>query len=120
MEKTDLPGGNDYNITHYPANTSPSVCADACEADSKCQSWTYVIRGLPAGSGDCCLKSSVPCPVTSGGASASCKFVCSKRENSHDNTPTQNSNPGTSGAKTNTTLKNCGTSDSTSCEVRGV
>ena len=86
MEKTDLPGGNDYNITHYPANTSPSVCADACEADSKCQSWTYVIRGLPAGSGDCCLKSSVPCPVTSGGASASCKFLCSKRENFHDNT----------------------------------
>ena len=97
MEKTDLPG-DDYNVTHYPANTSPSVCADACEADAKCHAWTYVIRGLPAGSGDCCLKSSVPCPVTSGDASGSC----------------------TSGAKTNTTLKNCGTSDSTSCEVHYV
>jgi len=97
MKKTDMPG-SDYNVTHYPVNTSPSVCASACEADSKCKAWTYVVRGEPAGSGDCCLKSDIPCPVTSGGASQSC----------------------TSGSKTNTTLKNCGNTDTTSCEIHYV
>jgi sucrose-6-phosphate hydrolase SacC (GH32 family) len=97
MKKTDMPG-SDYNVTHHPVNTSPSVCASACEADSKCKAWTYVVRGEPAGSGDCCLKSDIPCPVTSGGASQSC----------------------TSGSKTNTTLKNCGNTDTTSCEIHYV
>jgi sucrose-6-phosphate hydrolase SacC (GH32 family) len=85
MKKTDMPGG-DYNITHFPPNTDATVCEARCAADDKCKAWTYVIRGSPAGSGDCCLKNSVPCPVTSGGASASC----------------------TSGAKTATTLPSCG------------
>lgn len=79
MNKTDMPGG-DYLVTHHPANTDPAVCQAACAADAKCNSWTYVIRGTPAGSGDCCLKSTVPCPTdnaicTSGGklAEAHCE-----------------------------------------------
>lgn len=63
MEKTDLPGG-DYNITHMPPNTDPKECEMKCNADTKCQSWTYVVRGTPMGSGDCCLKTKVPCPKT--------------------------------------------------------
>jgi len=95
MQRTDLPGA-DYNITHMPVGTDPKTCAAACDADDKCQAWTYVVRGSPVGSGDCCLKSSVPCPVTSGGASASC----------------------TSGSKTNQTLHTCGGDGSvTSCTV---
>jgi sucrose-6-phosphate hydrolase SacC (GH32 family) len=62
MNDTDVPGA-DYNITHYPANTDPKTCESACAADDKCKAWTFVIRGQPAGSGDCCLKNSVPCPV---------------------------------------------------------
>ena len=83
MVGTDLPG-DDYNITHYPApKTDPHVCQAACEASSKCTSWTYVIRGDPAGSGDCCLKTGgIACP----GKVSSC----------------------TSGAKKATTLPGCG------------
>jgi hypothetical protein len=55
MPHTDMPG-DDYNITHYPANTDPHTCEAACIADAHCDSWTYVVRGVPAGSGDCCLK----------------------------------------------------------------
>jgi len=50
------------NVTHHPANTDPSVCQAICDKDDKCRAWTYVIRGQPAGSGDCVLKSVVPCP----------------------------------------------------------
>lgn len=82
MEGTDL-AGNDFNITHLPPKTDPHVCQAACTANAKCTSWTYVIRGDPAGSGDCCLKTGgVPCPK-------------------QDNTCT-------SGAKTATPLPNCG------------
>ena len=55
MKNTDLAGG-DYNITHHPAHTDAFVCESLCHADAKCKAWTYVIRGAPAGSGDCCLK----------------------------------------------------------------
>ena len=50
---------------------------------SVCKAWTYVVRGSPSGSGDCCLKGSIPCPK---GGSSTC----------------------TSGAKTATTLPQCG------------
>jgi hypothetical protein len=64
LAHTDLPG-NDYNITHYAApHTDAKVCEAACAADAKCDSWTYVVRGAPAGSGDCCLKKGVGCPHT--------------------------------------------------------
>jgi len=92
MSKTDMPG-NDYSVVHHPANTSPSVCEAACAADAKCDAWTYVIRGSPAGSGDCCLKKGVPCPKTNMG-------TC------------------TSGAKKAQTLPGCGSSGSTiACTV---
>jgi sucrose-6-phosphate hydrolase SacC (GH32 family) len=91
MTSVDL-AGNDYNITHYPPKTDPKVCEAACNADAKCQAWTYVVRGAPAGSGDCCLKSSVPCP----GHNSIC----------------------VSGSKKNQTLSNCGGSPSTiACTV---
>lgn len=94
MKATDLPG-SDYNITHYGVHTDPTICEAACTADFKCKAWTYVVRGAPAGSGDCCLKSSVPCPVTSGGSSAS----------------------STSGAKSATGLPQCDHSAGMGCTV---
>ena len=97
MDKTDLPG-DDYNITHHPKGTPATVCQvqsisarcpklawmpletdccftlsqqQACDADSECLAWTYVIRGTDGG-GDCCKKSSVPCPVTSSPVDPQC------------------------------------------------
>lgn len=61
MNSTDMPG-DDYSISHHPPNTAPTVCQAMCDKDPKCQAWTYVIRGSPAGSGDCCLKSGDACP----------------------------------------------------------
>jgi len=62
MNGTDMSGG-DYSVKHYPTpHQDASVCEAACNADSKCQSWTWVERGEPAGSHDCCLKSKMPCP----------------------------------------------------------
>ena len=90
MKGTDIPG-SDYNVSHYPPNTEPKECEAACAADDKCKAWTYVIRGQPAGSGDCCLKSSIPCPS----ASSDC----------------------TSGAKVETKLPSCGTTGGISCTV---
>ena len=65
MAFTDLPG-DDYNVTHMPSHTNPRVCENLCGADDKCVAWTYVVRGTPPGSGDCCLKDAVPCPSTTG------------------------------------------------------
>jgi len=80
MEKTDLPG-DDYSVTHMPIGTNNAkVCEANCNDDDKCMAWTYVVRGSPAGSGDCCLKSSVPCPSTSGGASAHCTSGAKKQQ----------------------------------------
>lgn len=61
MPNFDL-GGGDYSIEHHPPNTDPAVCQKLCDGQPKCKAWTYVIRGSPTGSGDCCLKSVVPCP----------------------------------------------------------
>ena len=60
MPHTDLLGG-DYNKNastgrHLPAGTDPKACQAECDKASECVAWTYVIRGKPAGSGDCCLK----------------------------------------------------------------
>jgi sucrose-6-phosphate hydrolase SacC (GH32 family) len=74
MTGQDMPGA-DYNQTHYPPNTDPSVCQAACDADDKCDSWTYVIRGSPAGSGDCCLKTGNPCPKNSGTCTSGSKVA---------------------------------------------
>ena len=49
------------------------MCQAECDAAAECVAWTYVIRGEPAGSGDCCLKKMAPtgnepplslCPAT--------------------------------------------------------
>ena len=55
MNNTDL-GGGDYNTTHLPAGTDPHQCAALCMQDPNCMVWVYVIRGEPAGSGDCIFK----------------------------------------------------------------
>jgi hypothetical protein len=81
MASTDMPGG-DYSVTHHAAPFNATVCEAMCDKDAKCRAWTWVIRGSPAHSGDCCLKTAVMCPHKNVG---SC----------------------TSGAKTATTIK-CG------------
>jgi hypothetical protein len=60
MPETDFNGG-DYNKNatvgrHHPPGTDPNVCQAECDKAEECVAWTYVIRGAPAGSGDCCLK----------------------------------------------------------------
>lgn len=90
MDGTDLPGA-DYNITHYPPSTDPAACKAACDQDAGCKAWTYVLRGSPAGSGDCCLKSLVPCPGPLGSA--------------------------TSGAKVDTDLPSCSSGEGVACTV---
>jgi hypothetical protein len=56
MNDTDLSGG-DYKTTHLPPDTDPHKCAALCLQDPECMVWVYVIRGKPAGSGDCLFKS---------------------------------------------------------------
>lgn len=67
MEGTDMSGG-DYSVVHHPASFNASSCQALCDAASKCKAWVWVVRGQPAGSGDCCLKSVVPCPRKTGGS----------------------------------------------------
>jgi hypothetical protein len=50
-----VPGGA-AGCQHYPKATDPKVCEALCKAAKGCGAWTYVVRGSPAGSGDCCLK----------------------------------------------------------------
>lgn len=63
MKGIDMPG-DDYNITHFnvPDAGNAQKCEAMCTADTKCKSWTFVVRGAPAGSGDCCLKAGISCP----------------------------------------------------------
>jgi len=94
MENTDLNGGDDYNVTHYADTNSTraaSTCEAACQADDQCKAWTYVVRGSPAETGDCCLKSAVHCPAHSN--------IC------------------TSGAKVETREQGCPTAAGISCTV---
>ena len=56
MPGIDLPGG-DYNVTNVNYS-DPHVCQEACTADAKCASYTYVTR--PPLVGSCCLKGGVP------------------------------------------------------------
>eukprot|EP00937_MAST-01D_sp_MAST-1D-sp2_P006943 g6943.t1 len=65
MNDTDLPGG-DAGVTHLPAGTDPRACQALCLAEASCRAWVYVIRGQPAGSGDCVFKTEQHgCPVPS-------------------------------------------------------
>ena len=82
MNDTDL-GGGDYNITHHlpSSGDTAATCQALCDGDEKCAAWVWVIRGVPAGTADCCLKTArhacpsrspaphpcrPPCAITSG------------------------------------------------------
>eukprot|EP01043_Picozoa_sp_COSAG02_P037682 COSAG02_NODE_2846_length_7905_cov_14.993378_9_plen_652_part_01 len=85
MPDTDL-GGADYSITHHPASWTAKDCQALCDSQEKCKAWVWAVRGRPAGSGDCCLKEAVPCPmrkppqpsesVTSGAKVAGVQHCC--------------------------------------------
>ena len=62
MPNTDM-GGADYSITHHPPSFRAADCQALCDGHAKCKAWVWAARGQPAGSGDCCLKEAVPCPV---------------------------------------------------------
>ena len=62
MHNVDM-GGADYSITHHPASWRAADCQALCDGQVKCKAWVWAVCGLPAGSGDCCLKEAVPCPV---------------------------------------------------------
>ena len=75
-------GGGDYNKDakagrHFPPGTDPKACQAECDAAGECVAWTYVIRGMPAGSGDCCLKKAAPslnlCPIQRRGRTSGVK-----------------------------------------------
>jgi len=94
MEHTDLAGGTDYNVTHLATTNrtlATDTCEAACHADAQCAAWTYVVRGAPQGTGDCCLKKEVECP--------------------------QPSDACTSGAKQPTSKDDCGTADALACTL---
>lgn len=55
MNDTDLPAA-DYNISHHPPGAIAAGCQARCDADPRCAAWVWVLRGLPAGAHDCCLK----------------------------------------------------------------
>jgi hypothetical protein len=63
-EDTDRPG-KDYH-SFWMMRTSPEMCREACEKDSKCKAYTYVPPGLSgdASKARCWLKYDVPQPVT--------------------------------------------------------
>ena len=52
--------GRDYR--NFPVSSS-SECQHACNAEGKCQAWTYVKPGVQGASARCWLKHSVPEPV---------------------------------------------------------
>jgi sucrose-6-phosphate hydrolase SacC (GH32 family) len=56
MPGYDLAGG-DYSVTNVDYKDF-KICEAACDADDKCVSWTYVVRGPKYAS--CCLKGNVP------------------------------------------------------------
>jgi hypothetical protein len=56
MNNTDMPG-DDMNITHLSGDVGGEGCEAMCNANDACKAWVWVVRGRPAGSGDCCQKS---------------------------------------------------------------
>jgi len=56
MPGVDL-SGDDYNVTNVDYK-DPKVCQAVCDADTKCTTWTYVVRGPKYAS--CCLKTGYP------------------------------------------------------------
>ena len=79
MQNTDLKGADIRGQTkhHAPGDPQfgPIACQAACDALADCKSWTWVIRGNPKGSGDCCLKNGIPCPVAEPGMTSGAKVA---------------------------------------------
>merc|ERR1712025_780667 len=69
MPKLDLPG-SDYSVTNVNY-TDFRVCENACNADSKCNCYTYVIRGPLYAS--CCLKTGYPSARSMGSCTSGVK-----------------------------------------------
>jgi sucrose-6-phosphate hydrolase SacC (GH32 family) len=76
MNDTDLSGGDLGSPTHHlpSSGDTAATCQALCDANAKCVAWVWVIRGLPAGSADCCLKSaSYQCPAAAAVRPHQCK-----------------------------------------------
>ena len=58
----DLPGG-DLGVGGTLERGDPALCAQRCEANGQCQSWTFARPGGPNQPAVCWLKGSVPNPV---------------------------------------------------------
>jgi hypothetical protein len=54
--------GGDYRSFEVSADAKGAPCASACQADSKCRSWTYVRPGYQGAAGRCYLKEKVKPP----------------------------------------------------------
>jgi sucrose-6-phosphate hydrolase SacC (GH32 family) len=74
MNGTDMPN-DDKSVTHHNASFGGEGCQAACDADATCKAWVWVVRGSPPGSGDCCLKSHVPCPKKLGTCTSGAKVA---------------------------------------------
>jgi len=73
MVGIDLTGG-DMSVTHHPATFGAKGCEAMCIDNAKCKAWTWVIRGSPRGSGDCCLKKVIPCPHPKASCTSGARF----------------------------------------------
>ena len=74
--------GNDYSVSHVSYPTEQYArCQQACDADRKCQGWTYVAAHLrPDKIAACCLKSFVlPTSVQRVAANMTSGFVSGVR-----------------------------------------
>jgi hypothetical protein len=77
MNNTDMPGDDIIAKHHSPGDPGfgPLPCQAACDALPACKSWTWVVRGRPAGSGDCCLHADVNCPRVAHGMTSGAKLA---------------------------------------------
>jgi hypothetical protein len=75
MNNTDMPGRDLGGPTHHPGTFGGKGCQALCAANAKCKAWTWVIRGTPAGSGDCCQKTGPVCPKASPGMVSGAKIA---------------------------------------------
>ena len=53
--------GEDYRSFDLPRGI-PNLCLEACEAEERCQAWTYVKPGVQGRNARCWLKHRVPNP----------------------------------------------------------
>jgi hypothetical protein len=75
MNNTDMPG-DDVKVVHSAAGSAtfgPEQCQKMCDGNSACNSWTWLIRGSPRGSGDCCMHGDTGCPNHAPGMTSGAK-----------------------------------------------